>query len=59
MWDHTAELIAKMATMHCQGTYHASQFHPLREHTPLHLDDPAAEYERLKKREEHDGNAIL
>lgn len=50
-WDHTAEMMALIATIHTSGNYQRDQFHPFRESTvPLYdLDDPGAEYERLMK----------
>ncbi|WP_145176229.1 hypothetical protein [Rubripirellula lacrimiformis] len=50
-WDHTADLMALMATIHTTGSYQRDHFHPLRERPePIHqLDDPGAEYDRLMK----------
>lgn len=50
-WDHTASVMALNATIHTSGRYSRDDFHPLRERKipEYMLDDPAAEYERLKK----------
>jgi len=53
-WDHTAELMAWMGNLHTTRTFSRFDFHPMRERPnadPMHLDDPAAEYARLKKEE--------
>lgn len=43
-------MIAMMATLHASGSYSREDFHPFRERIvhEFMLDNPAAEYERLK-----------
>jgi hypothetical protein len=51
-WDHTADTMALLATLHYQKTFSRDDFHPMRERVksePSNLDDPEAEYERLIK----------
>jgi hypothetical protein len=51
-WDHTADIMALMANLHTTKNWARQDFHPSREKLPtlpMHLDDPAAEYERLIK----------
>jgi hypothetical protein len=53
-WDHTADTLAMMANTHWSGKFSRHDFHPMRERPPLsdyQLDDPAREYERLKREE--------
>lgn len=59
-WDHTADLLAAMYSLHTTGQYRREDFHPTRERviSPLMLDDPAAAYEQLmaeeaKKKSDH------
>lgn len=56
-WDHTADLMSLIATANFPGRFTREDFHPLRERViPEHLlDDPAAEYERLKEKERREG----
>jgi chromatin segregation and condensation protein Rec8/ScpA/Scc1 (kleisin family) len=50
-WDHTADLLSMMANLHTTKSWSRFDFHPTREKPTerYDLDDPAAEYERLKK----------
>lgn len=51
-WDHTADLMAWMGNLHTTKSWARTDFHPSREKPPvqpMHLDDPAAEYEKLMR----------
>jgi hypothetical protein len=49
-WDHTADKMALEATAHWGKPFQRADFHPLRDRIvhEFQLDDPGAEYERLK-----------
>ncbi|EMI19087.1 hypothetical protein RMSM_03983 [Rhodopirellula maiorica SM1] len=56
-WDHTADMMALMASIHTSNQYSRSNFHPYRE-APVqvaNLDDPGAEYDRLIAEQEKRG----
>jgi hypothetical protein len=46
-----------LATLHTTKSYSRADFHPFMESnsTPIHLDDPAAEYHKLKAEEAKHG----